>query len=178
MGSPKALLATPSGLPLAQQQANLLHEAGCTKVAVVVGCDGPSVAEKLSGIAVVLNERWNTGRLSSVQEGLKKHPFSQGYLVLPVDAAGIQVETLTTLRAQAEEGDARVVRPTYKGSHGHTVWFNQTTAQHILEEPVTPTSRLDTLLEPWTTFIEVEDPAVLRNINTPEEWEAVKGTLH
>ncbi|MBR4252738.1 MAG: NTP transferase domain-containing protein, partial [Kiritimatiellae bacterium] len=43
MGTPKALLPTPSGLPLAAHQAARLRAAGCAPAAVVIGSAADAV---------------------------------------------------------------------------------------------------------------------------------------
>ena len=75
MGSPKALLRGPDGIPLAARQAARLLAGGCEGVAVVLGAEIERIRPELPpGLATVENPRWAKGRASSLQAGLGAFP--------------------------------------------------------------------------------------------------------
>jgi len=170
MGKPKALLPLPDGSPLAQHQADLLQRAGCTTVVVVVGAHAEATEPRLRDCKVVRHEAWNLGRFSSLQAGLRAASGVEGYLVLPVDTVGIREDTLRHLAEHAQQENPAALRPSYRGKLGRVLWINRATAAYLLTLPPTDL-RIDQHLAGKTLTIEVDDPAILSNVNTPEEWK-------
>lgn len=175
MGYPKALLPLASGTLLALHQMQLLRAAGCQRVAVVLGSHADAIAKKITDGEVIRNPDWAQGRLTSIQAGLQAMPGHAGYLLLPVDTVGVHVQTLAAV-LQAARAQHAAVRPHYAGQPGRVVWININTAQELIALPAADT-RLDEWLAPRVTALQVDDPAVLNNVNTPDEWAAVRERL-
>lgn len=173
MGYPKALLPTPANVPLAVHQMRLLRTAGCQRVAVVLGAQAESIAKKITDGEVVRHPDWAKGRLTSIQAGLRALPGADGYVLLPVDSVGLNLDTVVHM-LQAEGAEAR--RPFYRGQPGRILWINARVAREILSLPAGDT-RLDEWLAPRITALEVDDPAILNNVNTPDEWAEVRTRL-
>ncbi|HMP75276.1 MAG TPA: nucleotidyltransferase family protein [Kiritimatiellia bacterium] len=176
MGRPKALLAMPDGTPLAAHQARLAHEAGCVDPVVVLGADAERIAVRLDDVATAINQDWALGRLGSIQTGLRARPGYDGYLILPVDTVGVRRETLEKLLSRAEAEPRVAWRPCAIARPGRVVWISAALAEKLLTEPSADTP-LDRLLAPVTSLFDVDDPAILNNINTPDAWAAVFATL-
>ena len=172
MGSPKALLRGADGLPLAAQQASLLRAGGCAPVAIVLGSEIARIRRELPPEwATVDNPRWAQGRASSLQAGIGAFPDAEGYLFLPVDAAGVQVATVRATLAAAAGDPAAIWRPTHRGEKGNLLWVPRAAAQELLRLPAE--ARVDEWARPRARIVDVDDPAILRNVNTPEEWAAL-----
>lgn len=175
MGEPKALLRTPRDIPLALHQEDLLRRAGCEHAVVVLGCDGDRVARALPECCCVQNDRWQQGRITSVQAGLQAAMQYDGFFILPVDTVGVRLETLLTMKSAAERERPPAVRPIYQGEEGKVVWVSKRVAQTLAGwDPAREDARLDVILCPIARTVEVDDPGVLNNVNTPEEWESAK----
>ena len=173
MQQPKALLAVRDGMPLAQYQHDLLRQAGCIKVTVVLGSQADFISTRLSGCHVTVNPAWETGRLSSVQAGIKALQPFDGCVILPVDTVGVQVKTVIRLLEAAGHKTARAIRPVYAGDHGKVVWISGAVAEEILS--IDPhEGRLDHFLEKTAVELDVADTRILNNINTPMEWEEIR----
>ncbi len=173
MGTPKALLCTAEGLPLAAWQAKVLKAGGCETVAAVLGSRVSEVRKQLpADLTIVENPLWASGRVTSLQAGIRVYPDADGYLFLPVDAAGVGVGTIRQLLAAAE-GDGSVIwRPTHQGGKGNLLWMPQESARELVGLP--PEIRVDEWARPKERRLEVGDPAILRNVNTPEEWMRIQ----
>jgi CTP:molybdopterin cytidylyltransferase MocA len=177
MGRAKALLATPDGRPLAQYQADLLRAAGCASAVVVLGSNRDAIAKALPQGSTVTNPNWRKGRFSSVQAGLQHATDADGCFILPVDTVGIRLETLCRMRDAAERDRPKALRATHESRPGHVAWLSADIMRLVLDTEPSPGTRLDILLRPHETRCEVADPAVLNNINTPEEWERARSLL-
>ena len=169
MGSPKALLRGPDGIPLAARQAALLLAGGCEGVAVVLGAEIERIRLELpEQLATVENPRWAQGRASSLQAGIAAHPQADGFLFLPVDAAGVKEATIRAILEEASKDPQLVWRPVHRGQKGNLLWISQVCGRELMRLP--PDARVDEWVRPLAKELEVSDSAILRNVNTPEEW--------
>ncbi len=176
MGRPKALLSCPDGRFLAERQAAALRDGGCEPVAVVAGARAVEVRAGLpTEWTVVENPRWAEGRATSLQAGIRAVPDADAYLFLPVDAAGVRAETVRDILAAAAADPGRVLRPVHGGRKGNVLWVPRAAARDLLNLP--PDARVDEWARPLAREWETSDAAVLRNINTPEDWAQVVDTL-
>ena len=173
MQQPKALLTTCNGLPLAQYQHDLLMQAGCTRATVVLGCQADYISTRLTGCPVTANPAWETGRLSSVKAGIRALQPFDGCVILPVDTVGVEAKTVRQLLATAANRAAPAIRPVYAGKPGKIVWISEAVAVEILALD-SGEGRLDLFLEKIATELEVIDPQILNNVNTPADWEKIR----
>lgn len=179
MGRAKALLDLPSGKVLAQHQADILMAAGLTDVIVVLGHGMEAIAAKLDDprIRIAYNPAWERGRISSLQVGLRSSGAADGALVLPVDSAGVKPDTLRRVLDAAGRSPALAIRPTYEGRPGRLLWIAAALFEEILGVEPTPDFRLDDWIADRATPLPVDDPAILHNVNTPDEWARVRDAL-
>lgn len=170
MGRPKALLEW-QGRYLADIQRDSLLRAGCEDVLTVLGHEAHALAPALSGHHLVLHEGWARGRFSSVKAGCGAAGGFDGLLVLPVDTVGVRAATLQAVLRAAEHRRAEALRPCYRGRPGKSAWLSAACARHVLTLP--DETRLDRLLAACAQPIETDDPALLNNANTPEDWRRI-----
>jgi molybdenum cofactor cytidylyltransferase len=174
MGKPKALLRW--GDRTFVEHAIALGR-GCAPLVVVAG------ATPLPGldVAVVHNAMWQCGPLSSLQVGL--HAIAEeawsGVLVLTVDRPHVDASTIAALlRAHASHPDA-VLQPSHAGQRGHPILHPRDVAEQLLALPPTASAR-DVVHRPDVatrrTAVPVNDPAVLDNIDAPEDLERLLST--
>ena len=172
MGRPKALLATPSGLPLAAWQAERLAAAGCRPVAVVVGAGTGDVRRALPGnLLTVQNPRWEEGRATSLQAGMAAFPDAAGWLFAPVDAVGIRLETLRALLAAAAWNPDVPWRPCHRGAKGNLLWLPRAMGPELAALP--PAARIDEWISGRAVILDCNDPALLRNVNTRDAYDGL-----
>lgn len=168
MGRPKALLLADGGKPLAAVQAALLRAGGCTRVVIVLGSAFDRIAPALAGEEVVRNPDWEQGRFTSVQAGLRALGDFDGCVILPVDAVGLQADTVRALLGRAAAGDADAVRPTWREQDGKLLWVSRALADELRLAPPGD-RRLDELVCERSERLALDDPALLSNVNTPED---------
>lgn len=177
MGQPKALLPWAEDVPLARYQADLLRAAGADPVIIVAGSNATTLVATLASPVhrVVINDHWETGRLSSLQAGLRALPEqTMGAVILPVDTVGVQPATIERLLTAADALRDEAIRPCWSGQPGRIVWLGRAMMNELLRVESTPDFRLDAWLKPRESHLVADDPAILNNINTPAEWQALR----
>jgi molybdenum cofactor cytidylyltransferase len=182
MGFPKALLPCRiEGGPETTFLGHLLDVFGSSTAApilVVVGHDASRIREAVAGTGatIVLNERYADGMLSSIRAGLRTLGATndlriEGALVHPVDTPAVTTETVNRVIEEFEETKAPVVLPIHAGRRGHPVLFARRLFDEIEHAPDGVGARRvvwdheGDLLE-----VEVRDPGIHRDVDTPEDF--------
>lgn len=175
MGRPKPLLEW-RGRPFVWHVLEQARVAQAEPVIVVEGAV-PLPSETLGGVVVVRNEAWADGPLGSLQVGLRavvEAGWCGPVLVLTVDRPHLAEGTLRALARAVEEDPRAVWQPRLGERRGHPIVYPEelSPALMALRPPRTPR---DLLAEPRIASrrrqIEVDDPAVLDNLDAPEDLE-------
>lgn len=167
MGVPKALLDSGDGLTFLGRLLQVFDEARLAPL-VVLGAAADEIAAAHPGLPFVLNPHWPHGQLSSVFVGLRA-ALAQGalrILIHPVDTPMISVSTVAQVLAALERSP--LVVPCCAGKRGHPLGLVAHAARTLLESKVTTLEEGSALLGVEEVF--VEDPRVLDNLNTPENY--------
>ena len=172
MGRPKALLQFEGESFLDR----LISRFGgiCDPIIVVLGYDSARIREGIraaSQVSFAINPDPQRGMLSSLQCGLAELPANTGAaLFTPVDLPAITRSTIAAVAAS----DSAVTIPRYSGHNGHPVRISRAIAGELLSLPAGAQAR-DVLHRhrDATTFIDVDDPAILHDVDTPQEYEAL-----
>lgn len=172
IGTPKALLRIKSER-FAERIADVLHGSGIQNVILVAGRHYAEIRKNLSGITVVYNAQHPLGQFSSLQTGLREIPKQTEFVIVwPVDLPLVQKETIATLLETTQSKRNPITVPVYHAKKGHPVIYSSETIAKILSmEPTHTGKELFEYFEGRITFADVEDPAVLIDIDTPEDYE-------
>ena len=177
VGRPKALLEY-QGETFLDRLIRVYTEAGAAPY-VVLGYDASAIAAGLrrTGEATfLLNPRPERGQLSSLQIGLAATPESSGFVFFtPVDACGIELATLRRLFDAARHARPPMLVPRHAGRHGHPVGIDCAIRQELLTLDSSGTAR-DVIHrhQERTLYVDVDDASVLWDIDTLEDWEAIR----
>ncbi len=154
--------------------AEVSLDAGFAPVEVVVGAHREGIGHELRGLDVDLVEAtdWYEGRTASVQAGLTTLPPDADVLFWPVDHPFVQARTVHLLGALPGRDLLGVwFIPTFRGRSGHPVLWRSSMRHDLLElRPDAPIRALLPELGPQVRRIPVEDPGVIANIDTPEQY--------
>ena len=174
-GVPKALMSL-AGVPAVRRMAETCLSRGHDPVVVVVGPHRGPIAHELRGLAVDLvdSELWYEGRSASIRSGLEAIPPERDVMFWPVDHPFVTAATLDALE-QVRDRDALAVWfiPTYRSKGGHPVLWRSSIRADILD--LRSDAPLRSLLPEFgvqVRRIEVDDPGVVTNVDTPEEYRA------
>lgn len=172
MQSPKALLKinTNHTISFAEHLVDLCKKAGCDPVILVTGYHATLLAHQLpKEIQQVYATDWQQGMRASLRAGLQCLA-QQNFIFTHVDHPLIQAQTLQTL-CQASQ----LSIPTYKGHPGHPVFIPKDLTQRLVQEDSTPLFKI--LQESNPHYIEIDDPGILVNINTPQDYQKYSMTI-
>jgi CTP:molybdopterin cytidylyltransferase MocA len=177
MGAFKPLLPLGDGTVLESAIATL-RDGGVTDVIVVTGHRGdeldPAIARARARRAH--NPRFADGMYTSVQAGVAALPGDiDAFFLLPCDIPRAGAATVRELAlARAEAGDPASLYPTHQGRRGHPPLIAARLIPEILAAD--PAGGLRELLRAHDALeIEVDEPGILRDLDTRESYLQVSG---
>ncbi len=172
-GQPKALLPVGDRTSVRRLAEECLAEQA-DPVVVVVGAHRGPVEHELRGlpVEVVGAEDWYEGRTASIHAGLRAIPEDRDVLLWPVDHPFVSTRTVDTLLAVRQRDLLAVwFIPTFQGRGGHPVLWRSFLRPEILElRPDAPLRSLLPEFGPQVRRVAVEDPGVVANVDTPEQY--------
>jgi molybdenum cofactor cytidylyltransferase len=181
MGRDKALLAWPPGAgrsTFLSATIELLRPPS-DMVIVVAGKNADSLQPIVDAAAgyLVVNREPERGQFSSLQVGLQEvlnHGRDAAIIAL-VDRPPAQSRTLARLCeafSHAYESGKWAVVPEHGGRHGHPILIGREMIEAFLRAPANSTAReVEHSLEQRILYVPVDDPNVVANVDTPEDYE-------
>ncbi|OFZ21492.1 MAG: hypothetical protein A2X94_08270 [Bdellovibrionales bacterium GWB1_55_8] len=133
-------------------------------------------------LSVTVNQKPENGPFSSLGRGLNRLLPDSDAFILPVDVPVAVPEVWRLLETRGRQRKLSACIPEHQGKRGHPVWLSSRFAAHLRTlAPESPDSRLDqqiaALAQPLRDTIEVTDPKVTWNMNTPQEFADIKQRL-
>jgi len=188
MGKDKALLPWPPPLPGQTPPGTFLSAAiesltpFTDMVIVVAGRNQANLAPIVyaSGASLVVNPDPSRGHFSSLQTGLQEvlNRGRDAAVVTLVDRPPVAATTVAKLHAAFGAAIARwkwAVVPDYSGKHGHPIFLAREMMEAFLKAPASATARdAEHQNQEQIVYVEVDDPLVTVNVNTPEEFAALQ----
>ena len=144
---------------------------------VVLGHHAEAIRESMAaGPHVVMNPDYQRGMLSSLQAGIRALPAeAEAALFTLVDHPAVAESTVDRLLAALCDCGKPLVIPCYGDRRGHPVIAARSVLDEMVVLPadaspkdVIHAHRLD------TTFIDVDDPGILRDIDLPSDYEKLE----
>jgi CTP:molybdopterin cytidylyltransferase MocA len=174
MGKAKALLDA-GGESFLARILDSLREGGADPRLVVVRTKDHPVAEEAEahGGTVILNPDPTPGPISSLQAGLGAlDPEPEAIFFAPVDHPLFAAETVRAVYRCFLETGSPLVIPAFEGWRGHPVLFGRRLFPELMEEDLPEGAR--TVVRRYLqerVQVEVSDPGILADIDTPEEYK-------
>lgn len=177
MGRPKALLPA-GGQSFVAALIHTLQGAGLQPVIVVIRPAAEAIATEVlrSGATPTVNPWPDQGQLSSLLAGLDavEALAPEAVLVTLVDVPAIRPATISALLATLAASPAAILRATYRGRHGHPVVFRRSVFEALRRAD--PAAGAKAVLRAYPVEdVEVEDPGVVDDIDTPEDYDRAFG---
>ena len=152
-----------------------LQLVGCTEILVVLGHRAGEIAHVLPNtVRTVVNEDYESGMFSSVLAGLNAlDSQADGMLLLLGDQPQIRAGMVKAVIDRFAQSDEGIVIPVVDGKRGHPVVIDVRRYGEEIRgldgsEGLKPVMRGH--LED-TGFVETDDEAILRDLDTPEDYE-------
>ena len=180
MGEPKGLLEL-AGRTFLARTVSALVEGGCDPVFVVVAVDEKELAAEAAraGAVVVENLAPGEGPITSLRLVLTLLDSTvAGLAYLPVDHPMVRPETVSTLLQTARTNNALLTIPMIGDKRGHPALFSASLFSELSDLSLEGGARtvVHRHLEK-ATQLQVEDPGILVDVDTPEAYRALNNTL-
>jgi molybdenum cofactor cytidylyltransferase len=174
MGQTKQLLPI-AGQPMVRRVTGAVCAAGFEQVIVVVGAQADAVARALAGLPVelVVNDAWQEGMSTSVRAGIGAlRPEIAAVMLILADQPDLRPELLQKLVVHYRTSGAPVVAPYYQGRRGNPVLFDRALFAELKAVAGDHGGRgVVARHEAELARVDVEDPAPVSDIDTPEDYE-------
>jgi molybdenum cofactor cytidylyltransferase len=135
MGAPKALVPY-RGTTFVEHLLEITRHTRVGVTRIVVGAHADAIREKLSSqaAAIVVNEDWAKGQLSSIQTAIRSLPEegSCGMILCPVDHPIVSATLIARLIAEFDSSGQAIVIPTYRRRRGHPLIFRASLYPELL----------------------------------------------
>jgi molybdenum cofactor cytidylyltransferase len=167
------------GLPLGEKK--LLQQVidemieFCTRVIVVAGYKKEKIiqlTEGYSNLEVVFNPRYRKGMFTSVKEGVK-HVKSQWFFLTPGDYPLLTKAIYQKLLDARSKSGPCIFIPVFNGRKGHPILVKKDLVKELLEEPDDSNLR-KFINRKGFALVEVDDDAILLDIDTMEDYQRAK----
>ena len=175
MGREKALLPF-RGSTFLGRIISTLQNTPVDRVVVVLGhhADEIQAAIPLPKVEVVVNPRYREGQTTSLLAGINTVDSEdlEGILLCLVDHPLISVEVARALQQAFREKRPPAVIPTYQGRRGHPVIFSRALFEEFRAlAPQGGANQVARRHRAETLFVETHDEAILRDVDTPADYE-------
>jgi CTP:molybdopterin cytidylyltransferase MocA len=171
MGEPKALLPWRGRSFVAHVIAGA-QAAGCAPVVVVEGC-WPLPDDAIDGAVRCRHEGWAAGPVSSLVAGLRALAGAMPTMIGTVDRPHVSHATWRALARAAQQQPGRVWQPRFAGRRGHPLVLPAWLTKDVDRIAAMPSLRELLAADdvtPCRDTIDVDDPAVLDNIDDRAAW--------
>lgn len=184
MGTPKQLLPWGRSTVIAAVVDKLVH-AGASPVVVVTGHAAGAVGSALANTSAVIVHNRDYHRsemLHSYQVGLQYletersgRRFLGAFLAL-ADQPHISDQVLQALVTAAERNPDRIVVPSHNYRRGHPVFLPHSLWKEVIALRDTESTLREVFVRHsrLIQYVTVDTPTVLRDMDTPDDYEALK----
>ncbi len=174
MGSPKALLPI-SGRTFLENILDTISRTSIEETVVVVGHHRKEIEAAVRLKSVVFNQDYQKGMITSFQAGIRAlSSDASGTFLFLVDHPLVEPATVEAMIANLASN--RIIVPTFQGRRGHPVLFSSEVLEEILALPSSEGANIVVRKNPDRIVeVPVNAPGILVDIDTPEQFEKLRG---
>ena len=184
MGSPKALLLDPDGVPFIVRIVTSMRQAGLSDIVVVTGKHHDAIVDVLMRspvhdvVRIVRNPDPARGQLSSLWTAMDACAAgSEGLAMTLVDIPMLAPATIAQVVDAWRRTGAPIVRPAFGNRRGHPVIFDRAVFDELRRAPVESGARVVVSAHyDQVVNVVVDDPGCVVDIDTPDEYRRVVGS--
>ncbi|MCR3955905.1 MAG: nucleotidyltransferase family protein [Gudongella sp.] len=160
------LLLDLNGKTVIERSIESLYDF-CSRIIVVTGHNPQMIVESIGhmdNLEFVQNDKYEEGMFSSIKAGLLAAKGDRIFL-MPGDCPFVGREVFQKMLSM--EGD--ILLPSFEGVHGHPVLLSKDLAARIREDS-SSVSLEEYIEKSKFSVVQVDDPGILRDIDTPEDY--------
>lgn len=177
MERPKLLLEW-NGTTLLEYAVSSLCLPHVSEVIVVLGHQSAhlQIPDSDPRVRYVVNERYEIGRSESIKCGLKHiDQLSENILLIGVDQPRTPEIISRIIDVHLRKGSL-ITSPRFEGKGGHPLMFSRTLKEQLatINEDTQGMREIFRLYREKVTNIELQEPMVCLDINTPEQYRRAK----
>ena len=174
MGMPKFTLKFDANKIFLEEIADRFVEFGCEEIIIVMNRSGSELLDELKiwlheTVTVVINPHPESGRFSSIKIGLSSLLNRNNVFIHNIDNPFVDIRVLELLLNGIEQTDYCV--PVYKNRGGHPILISEKVAGAIQKCSQDNLNLKEYLKAFEKHTVETNDPNILININTIEEYK-------
>jgi molybdenum cofactor cytidylyltransferase len=162
------------------RSVRVLQSAGIEDIVCVVSREEAAWAAcEIPDVELLVNRSVTGDMLSSVRLGIGALSVCCGVLMMPVDHPCVAERTVRRLLEAGRRAEESVIKPVYDTHTGHPILLPRAIFRPVLVSDegdtlrnIIAASQLNVLRVP------VDDPGVLRNINTRDDLSSLSATEH
>lgn len=177
LGQPKQLLPW-RGSTLLRNAANVAMETGLGPVTVVLGASADACASALDGLSVrtIWNPNWKDGMGGSIAKGVESlwEEDLEAVLVMLCDQPFVDTSALHDLVTEWKIGGHEIVASSHDEASGPPALFSSTLFDELLALRGPTGAKSIIRNSSSLAFITCRHAAV--DIDTPDDWEEIRGT--
>jgi len=173
MGARKMLLPY-RGMTIIEKVIEIVLKAGIDRIVVVTGSGKEEITKVIRRLPVeqCYNDNWKTGMLSSVKCGFRSLPETcRAAIVFLGDQPMIDVKTIEEVAYAYHKTGKGIIMPVYNKKRGHPLLIDTKYSDEL--EKLNPGEGLRMLAHKFPVDVlevETDDPATLKDIDTPEDY--------
>lgn len=177
MGTPKALLDY-RGKNFVEHLIGVTQHPRLGLLRVVLGAKADDIRAQIAvnPDAIVVNDQWQRGQLSSIQTAIRSLPqgATEALMLCPVDHPTISRETIAQLIAGFDRSQKAIIVPVYKERRGHPVIFRAA----LYDELLAASPEIGARQVVWAHAngveqIPTDDEGVILNVDDPATYQNV-----
>ncbi|HET9803697.1 MAG TPA: nucleotidyltransferase family protein [Candidatus Acidoferrum sp.] len=177
MGTPKALLDY-RGKNFVEHLIGVTQHPRVGLLRVVLGAKADDIRAQIAvnPDAIVVNDQWQRGQLSSIQTAIRSLPqgATEALMLCPVDHPTISRETIAQLIAGFDRSQKAIIVPVYKERRGHHVIFRAA----LYDELLAASPEIGARQVVWAHAngveqIPTDDEGVILNVDDPATYQNV-----
>ena len=133
----------------------------------------PEIQKLKLPVKTVINHNPERGMLSSILIGMEELSSNcDGFFLCPVDFPLVKQKTYNQLLQTFENNKNRIIKPQFHNKSGHPIVFPKILFEELIAAPLDRGARFVTSkYSHQTNFINVNDPGILININSPQMYQ-------
>lgn len=174
MGTGKMLLPY-RGMTIIEKVIENVLKAGIDRIIVVTGSGKEEITKVIRRLPVeqIYNDNWKTGMLSSVKCGFRSLPETcRAAIIFLGDQPMIDSKTIEEVTYAYRKTGKGIIMPVYNKKRGHPLLIDKKYSVEL--DKLNPDEGLRMLAHKFPVDVlevETDDPAILKDIDTPEDYK-------